>query len=209
MFRQISRIFSPDRLVTNDSIPSRISDRFFLDFSVGWKKVMPHGRRWATGLFLASALLAPQVCFADVIDKYMNASPHYVFSKVGGRTLFQVPRVRDSMRKVLGRERLKFVREELHWLGDFEELQDPEFGRVLFVFLFLKHMASSVHASLFIRSDGETIAACTSDSETVWSRPDWQIKTEDRGCPNDSSDAFKRLNAAKASAKGERQPAQQ
>jgi hypothetical protein len=124
VFRHISRILSPAMLVTNNSIPSRISDRFFLNFSVGWKKVMPHRKRWAARLFLASALLAPQVCFADVIDKYMNASPYYVFSKVGGRTLFQVPKVRDSMRKVLGRERLKFVR-ELDRLGHFEELQTP------------------------------------------------------------------------------------
>ncbi len=43
------------------------------------EEVMPHRRRWAARLFLASVLLAPQVCFADVIDKYMNASPYYVF----------------------------------------------------------------------------------------------------------------------------------
>jgi hypothetical protein len=207
MFRHINLVFSPAMPVTNDSIPSRISDRVFLNFSVG-KKVMPHGKRWAARLFLASALLAPQVCFADVIDKYMNDPS----SKVGGRYLFQVPKVRDSMRKVLGRERLKFVR-ELNRVGQFDEVQDPEFGRVLFLFLFLQHSAQ-VHAALFIRSDGETIAACTSDyddiegASTVWSGPDWKIRTKGRDCPDDAEDAFKRLNAAKASAKGERQPAQ-
>jgi hypothetical protein len=41
VFRHISRILSPAMLVTNNSIPSRISDRFFLNFSVGWKKVIP------------------------------------------------------------------------------------------------------------------------------------------------------------------------
>jgi hypothetical protein len=207
MFRDVSRIFSPAMPVTNNSIHSGISDRFFLNISVGWKKVMPHGKRWAARLVLASALLAPQACFADLIDKYMNADP---FSW----KLFEVPKVRDSMRKVLGRERLKFVR-ELDRLGDFEELQDPEFGRVLFVFLFLKHVAP-VHASLFIRSNGETVAACTSDYDdtpggksTVWSGSDWQLKTKDSGCPIDSDDALKRLSAAKASAKGERLTGQQ
>jgi len=201
MFRDMSRIFSPAMPVTNNSIPSRINDRLNLNFSAGWKKVIPHGKRWAARLFLASALLAPQACFADLIDKYVDAEPFFSWK------LFQVPKVRDSMRKVLGQERLKFVR-ELDRLGDYEVLQDPEFGRVLFVFLFLKHSAP-VHASLFIRSDGETIAACTSIDTTVWSGPDWQLKTEYSGCPTDSDDAFKRLNAAKASAKSERQPAQE
>ena len=46
----------------------------------------------------------------------------FPFSKVGGRTLFQVPKVRESMRKLLGRERLKFVL-ELNRAGPREVLQ--------------------------------------------------------------------------------------
>jgi hypothetical protein len=210
VFRHISRIFSPAMLVTNDSIPSRISDRFFLDFSVGWKKVMPHRKRWAARLFLASALLAPQVCFADILDKYVGEFP---FSKVGGRTLFQVPKVRESMRKLLGRERLKFVL-ELDRAGPVEVLQDAELGRVLYVFVYQTHNIAT-QASLLIRSDGETIAACISDYDdtpeghwTAWIGRDWQIKTKGIECGLDGEDAVKRLNAAKASAKGERQPAQ-
>jgi hypothetical protein len=132
MFRHISRIFSLAMPVTNDSIPSRISDPF-LNFSVGWKKVIPHGKRWAPRLFLASALLAPQMCFADVLDKYVNAE--FPFSKVGGRSLFQVPKVRDSMRKLLGRERLKFVL-KLNRAGPLEVLHDPELGRFFMCFSF-------------------------------------------------------------------------
>lgn len=60
------------------------------------------------------------MCFADVRDKYMNVE--FPFSKVEGRTLFQVPKVCGSMRKLLGRERLKFVL-ELNRAGPCEVLQ--------------------------------------------------------------------------------------
>jgi hypothetical protein len=93
-------------------------------------------------------------------------------------------------------------------------LQDAELGRVLYVFVYQTHNIAT-QASLLIRSDGETIAACISDYDDTpeghwiaWIGRDWQIKTKGIECGLDGEDAVKRLNAAKASAKGERQPAQ-
>jgi hypothetical protein len=116
------------------------------------------------------------------------------------------------MGELLGRERMKFVR-ELDRAGPIEVLQDAELGRVLYVFVFQTHYAPK-QAGLFIRSDGEKVAACISDLDEEaqpwadWIGQDWQIKTRGLEC-GAGEDALKRLNAAKASAKGERQPAQQ
>jgi hypothetical protein len=53
------------------------------------------------------AVSAPQLCYADVLDGFVG---HFPFDKVNGRTIYQVAKVRQSMERLLGKERAKITR---------------------------------------------------------------------------------------------------
>ena len=63
--------------------------------------------RWIRYVVVAAAVTAPQLCFAEVLDSFVG---HFPFDKVSGRNVYQVAKVRQSMDKLLGKQRPKITR---------------------------------------------------------------------------------------------------
>jgi hypothetical protein len=90
-------------------------------------------------------------------------------------------------------------------IAPIEALQDPELGRLLYVWQCQQHNCTT-QAGLFLRSTGKAVAVCISElndkAETItdWVGQGWQTKTKGFDC-GEGDEALKRLNAAKASAR--------
>jgi hypothetical protein len=168
--------------------------------------------RWIRYVVLAAAVGAPQLCVADVLDGFVG---HFPFDRVNGRTVYQVAKVRESMERLLGKQQPKMTRA----LRDFdrgvtiEALEDPKLGRLIYVFQCMKQVCTN-QIALFLRPDGEAIAACLSQLDNVgsgttteWFGQGWRttIKDCDNGCCTGAKDdeMLARLNAAKERAQGE------
>ena len=158
---------------------------------------------WVRCLMIAITLSVPQLCLADdALDAFVG---EYPFGQKNGRTVFDIPKVRDSMQKLLGNERTKLVRSFATGVP-IEAVQDGNFGRLIYVWQCQQHNCPK-QAGLFLRSNSEIVAACFSDLDdksvatTDWIGQDWKTTTKGFDC-GAGDEALKRLNDAKASAHG-------
>jgi hypothetical protein len=167
--------------------------------------------RWIRYVVVAAAVTAPQLCFAEVLDSFVG---HFPFDKVNGRNVYQVAKVRQSMDKLLGKQRQKITRalRDFDRGGAIEALEDSQLGRLIYVFQCMQHVCVN-QVALFLQPDGEAVAACLSqlDKEgsgttTEWIGQGWQttIKNCESGCCTGASDqeTLARLTAAKKQAQG-------
>jgi len=154
----------------------------------------------------------PQVGMDDscVLDKYVGNFP---FDKVNGRTIYQVPKVRQSMEKLLGKERPKITRalRDFDRGGVIESLDSPQLGRLILAFQCMKHVCVN-QVALFLRPDGEAVAACLSqlDKQGPGTTTEWIGKAGKRPLKTAKPDAARarqtklsRLTEAKKRAQGE------
>lgn len=158
---------------------------------------------WLRNLAFVAALLAPQAAHAAVLDAFIGKYPH---DRVGGRTIYEIAAVRESMERLLGKERTKLV------LGytvasPIEALQDAQLGRLVLVWQCRAHDCPN-QAALLLRPDGEAVAACLARDEagratTEWIGQGWRTTTQDPDCAG-GGEALTRLNAARARAQGNR-----
>jgi hypothetical protein len=165
--------------------------------------------RWIRNMAFAAVVSAPQLCLADVLDGFVG---QHTFDKVNGRTIYQVAKVRQSMEKLLGKKRAQLVRSFGADAGEIEALEDPQLGRLIFVFQCQVHNCPE-QATLYLRPDGEVIAACIAQwterqgQMTEWIGQGWRTTSKedcsDGGCCSGADrDELARLNAAKMRAQG-------
>jgi hypothetical protein len=158
---------------------------------------------WIRSFVVAAALVAPQAGHAAVLDAFVGKYPH---EPVGGRTILELPAVRDSMNKLLGAQLAKLVR-SFTVASPIEALQDPQLGRLVLVWQCRAHDCPN-QAALLLRPDGEAVAACLARDEagrttTEWIGQGWRTITQDPDCAG-GGEALTRLNAARARAQGGR-----
>jgi len=160
---------------------------------------------WVRYLLIVITLGVPQLCLADdVLDAFVG---EYPFEQKNGRTVFDIPKLKDSMQKLLGSERTKLIRSFESGVP-IEAVQDANFGRLIYVWQCQQHNCPK-QAGLFLHPDGEAVAACFSDLDdnaeatTDWIGQDWKTTTRGFDC-GAGNEALKRLNDAKANLQGKR-----
>jgi hypothetical protein len=139
-------------------------------------------------------LLAAPSAMAAELDRYVGKYP---FDKVGGRTLYETPGLREDFVRKFGARRWATLM-TYQTAVPVEAVEDAKLGRVIVAHQCKPHDCPTA-ATVFLRPAGTVIGICfTGDAGTEWSGESWNVRQRDGDCGDDAKNQVSRFNAAAA-----------
>jgi len=148
-------------------------------------------------LGLAAASLAGEAAMAAALDAYVGKN---VFEKVRGRTIYQLPEVKQDFVQKFGDRRWRTLL-TYQTSAPVEAVQDASLGRGIVTWQCKPHDCPN-QATLVLRPTGETLGACfAGDNGAEWLGEGWRMPAKESDCGTEGPDIVARFKAAAARAR--------